>query len=728
MQKEFLGKNGLVRFLAKLFETFSEVGHTHSKSDIRDFPTIPTKTSQLTNDSGFKTTDNNTTYTLTKSGSVITLTGTDGSSMSVDDSDTKITVDSTLSSSSTNPVQNKVINSAIEGAKAYADSAVSKIKNDLLNGAGTAYDTLKELGDLIDDNNDAIEALEHIASGKSDQGHEHAISDVSGLQAALDGKANSSHGTHVSYSTTAPVMDGTASAGSATTVSRSDHKHPTDTSRAAKTDLDSHTGNTTSHITSTERTNWNAAKTHADSAHAPAAAEVNQNAFSNIAIGSTTIAADTKTDTLTLAGNNVTITPDATNDKVTIGITKDNVVAALGYTPPTTNTVYTHPTTSGNKHIPSGGSSGQILRWSADGTAVWGNDNNTTYSAATTSSNGLMTSTMVSKLDSIAEGANKTTVDSSLSTTSTNPVQNKVITAEFDKCITVDVTNANEAEPNSINADTLGGYSADEYIRKDQYAIELNYSVVNGLEEPANPTQNMIWVQTVTPIGRVFFGNDEPNETFMEGDVWICTGNSSGVAFNSLKVGNNYMDMVYPLNVLQYVNDEWANVTAMSYQNGEWAEWIIYLFNYGKQYYTWSAVGKRASSTSNNQEKAPAVAMNADGSVTLTMTGGTSSMQNRGGYICNTPIDLTNIETLTLKCTVTADAYYEIGIYVLRIGELYYNSDVTRKLITGTGANSEVKELVADVSKLNKEYDIFIGTYAEAGKTMTVVVTEVFGE
>lgn len=41
------------------------------------------------------------------------------------------------------------------------------------------------------------------------------------------------------------------------------------------------------------------------------------------------------------------------------------------------NTVYTHPTTPGNKHIPAGGSSGQILRWSADGTAAWGADNNT---------------------------------------------------------------------------------------------------------------------------------------------------------------------------------------------------------------------------------------------------------------------------------------------------------------------------------------------------------------
>lgn len=48
-------------------------------------------------------------------------------------------------------------------------------------------------------------------------------------------------------------------------------------------------------------------------------------------------------------------------------------------TPPDTNTVYTHPTAPGSRHIPAGGASGQILRWSADGTAVWGADSNTTY-------------------------------------------------------------------------------------------------------------------------------------------------------------------------------------------------------------------------------------------------------------------------------------------------------------------------------------------------------------
>lgn len=81
-------------------------------------------------------------------------------------------------------------------------------------------------------------------------------------------------------------------------------------------------------------------------------AEVNQNAFSNVKVGSTTVAADGKTDTLELvAGSNVTLTPDATNDKVTISAT------------------------------------------------------NTTYSDATTSAHGLMSAADKTKLNGVATGA-----------------------------------------------------------------------------------------------------------------------------------------------------------------------------------------------------------------------------------------------------------------------------------------------------------------------------------
>ena len=75
---------------------------------------------------------------------------------------------------------------------------------------------------------------------------------------------------------------------------------------------------------------------------------------------------------------------------------------------------YSHPTTSGNKHIPAGGSSGQILRWSADGTAVWGADNNTTYSTGTASTAGLTklyTGTGTATDGTMTQAALKTALD-----------------------------------------------------------------------------------------------------------------------------------------------------------------------------------------------------------------------------------------------------------------------------------------------------------------------------
>lgn len=108
-----------------------------------------------------------------------------------------------------------------------------------------------------------------------------------------------------------------------------------------------------------------------------------------------------------------------------------------------TDTVYTHPTTAGNKHIPSGGSSGQILRWSADGTAVWGADNNTTYSPATQSANGLMSAADKKKLDGIATGANAYT----------HP--NSGVTAGTYRSVTV---NAQGHVTGGSNPTTLSGY------------------------------------------------------------------------------------------------------------------------------------------------------------------------------------------------------------------------------------------------------------------------------
>ena len=101
-------------------------------------------------------------------------------------------------------------------------------------------------------------------------------------------------------------------------------------------------------------------------------AEVNQNAYSSITDGTTTINAGSKTSTLTMTGTGATTV-------------------------------------------------------SVSGSTVTINSKNTEYSDATTSVHGLMTAADKEKLDGIEEGATKTTIDSNLSSTSTNPVQNKVI-------------------------------------------------------------------------------------------------------------------------------------------------------------------------------------------------------------------------------------------------------------------------------------------------------------
>ena len=208
----------------------------------------------------------------------------------------------------------------------------------------------------------------------------------------------------------------------------------------SKSDLNSHIHDYNPHNISID-TIGAASSEHTHSSY------VNQNAFSNVKIGDSTISADNATDTLTLtAGTNVTLTPDATNDKVTI-TAKD-----------------------------------------------------TTYSAATTSAAGLMSATDKTKLDGIATGANKTTVDSDLSSTSTNPVQNKVVNTAIsnlntlvgDTAVSTQITNAiDEITPASIGAATSShthsGYAPTSHTH--------NYAGSSSAGGAANSVANSMTVQ-----------------------------------------------------------------------------------------------------------------------------------------------------------------------------------------------------------------------------------------
>lgn len=139
---------------------------------------------------------------------------------------------------------------------------------------------------------------------------------------------------------------------------------------------------------------------------------------------------------------------------------------------------YVHPVTSGNRHIPSGGSSGQILRWVADGTAEWSDDHDTEYSDATTSTHGLMSAADKSKLDGIASGATAVLVDSALSSSSENPVQNKIVKAELDaKLDKESISTSVPVTPTDATVPSMKLVS-DEFV--------TNYALTQGLASKAD--------------------------------------------------------------------------------------------------------------------------------------------------------------------------------------------------------------------------------------------------
>ena len=218
-----------------------------------------------------------------------------------------------------------------------------------------------------------------LLAGKANSSHTHTIANITNLQSTLDGKASTSHGTHVNYSTTAPVMDGSASVGTASTVSRSDHKHPTDTSRAAQTSLDSHTGN-----------------------------KSNPHGVTLAQLGLTATAAELNT----LDGITATVTELNYVDGVTSNIqTQLNGKAASGHTHNYAGSSSAGgAATSANKLNTNAGSATQPVYF-ANGIPVkttytlgasvpaGAKFTDTTYGVATTSANGLMSASDKSKLD-----------------------------------------------------------------------------------------------------------------------------------------------------------------------------------------------------------------------------------------------------------------------------------------------------------------------------------------
>ena len=348
---------------------------------------------------------------------------------------TKVTVDSTLSSISTNPVQNKVINSALEGksntghthdkivngsygASVSSDGYVLPVGNSWIGKQGIPWNTayITNVHGTADNATTATKLSSSAGSANQpvyfSDGKPVAGTYTIAKSVPSDAKFTDTVYTHPTYTTKASglykvTVDATGHVSATAAVTKADITGL----GIPGTDTNTDTKVTQNAVKDSDYTNWRSlvwgSSNSATEGFTPTT--VTDQLFS-----STNLSVQPSTGTIKATTFKGSLNGTATNaSKVNNHTVNSDVPSGAKFT----DTVYTHPTTSGNKHIPSGGSAGQILRWSADGTAVWGADNNTTYNDATTSARGLMTAAMVTKLNGIATNANNYSLPTASSST-----------------------------------------------------------------------------------------------------------------------------------------------------------------------------------------------------------------------------------------------------------------------------------------------------------------------
>lgn len=213
-----------------------------------------------------------------------------------------------------------------------------------------------------------------------------------------------------------------------------------------------------------------------------------------------------------------------------------------------TNTTY-NLTKSGNT----------ITLRGSDGSTFNVTDSNTVYGNATASAAGLMSAADKVKLDGVAAGSNHVTVDAELSTTSTNPVQNKVIKSALDGKSNTGHTHDDryytETEINTkLNGKSNTGH---KHVKADitDFPTSMPASDVSAWAKAASkPSYSIGEISGNLPVARLSGVIDAAHlpsyvddviEGYLNGGKFYTTKSSSGAYSGEIKAeaGKIYVDL-----------------------------------------------------------------------------------------------------------------------------------------------------------------------------------------
>ena len=236
-------------------------------------------------------------------------------------------------------------------------------------------------------------------------------------------------------------------------------------------------------------------------------------------------------------------------------------------TPPGT---YTHPTTSGNKHIPSGGSSGQFLKWSADGTATWAADNDTKNTAGSTD-----TSSKIFLVGATSQAANPQTYSHDTAFVDTNGRINSAAPAADANDTTVATTKWVKDQGYTTNTGTITGITMNGASKGTSGVVDLGTVATSDTKNTAGSTDTSSKIFLVGATSQAANPQTYSHDTvFVDTDGMLnsatpTAGNSSTKVATTAFVGTALGSYV-TTNTAQTISAAKTFSAAVTFANNTW--------------------------------------------------------------------------------------------------------------------------------------------------------------
>jgi hypothetical protein len=102
----------------------------------------------------------------------------------------------------------------------------------------------------------------------------------------------------------------------------------------------------------------------------------------------------------------------------------------------------------------------------------------------------------------------------------------------------------------------------------------LNFNVISGTEQPTNPQENTVWVQTELEISSWTYDSIEPLDP-SEGMVWLQAAENCDHPINALKKNAITLNII---GAHQYISKAWVSMESAVFKDGQWQSlkyWLI---------------------------------------------------------------------------------------------------------------------------------------------------------